>query len=575
MGNTVGTPTGGVTVGESHLSEAEAERLFREKIGYISIIKNRRMRSMRSQEDGIAGDLVSSLKDVSYSWGTSVTSEVTTPSAVNRSKISNESGYNSKRIDCRKEDAPPGRLRASTASTLSPTHTYITSVASKDVSQATTCTNSHQHSGVKPLPTRHKKSQPSKPSKASTPNRNNRLSPSYPTKDKHRHLSASQSISKKISSETMTTEKALLKDIQAKMIQGELELNSNGKEILQIKAEMETLWAETQQKLEEREKTIESNEATIAEMKREMEKLKAEHKDASAAAHTETTALLRKVTTLQNHLKVVEQERDAALTACEKNEHGSIKATPQEEELNETIQELLKQLKHTEKEHQKEQETLRDEVMLVRRRLERLEGEYIVLERERDSALEKLNATEQKLRLEKAMATADIRQYQDELAMWKERYSEELRFCNRETENTMQKTAVVLGNRLSAGILEGIQEDEELIMTSDDNGVTTARLDDDFTTTRLEDDANSTYSRLMTRLRAVASPVPMTDVTTERVNQMNSNHSHLSQSNSNNYGWTSPVESATTMGSKSHVSRNPNGGFDEAISIPNFLSQVW
>ncbi|CAB9511841.1 expressed unknown protein [Seminavis robusta] len=360
-----------------------------------------------------------------------------------------------------------------------------------------------------------------------------------------------------------TETQILLKAMKRKMEQADLERDSCLSQIETLNKEMEAFREDTTKMLEEKNDTIELHETDMACLKQQILVLQTQNKDDKNAAMTETRGLLRKVTTLQNTLMVVEKERDAAVAAMDAvpSEHGST-ASPDAGELKETIQDLLQQLETAEEDHQREQNVLQEDVLLLRRKLERLESDFIVVERERDDAVHRLEQSAHTLEEERVINASDIKKYQDELQRWKDRYVQELRFSNKETGQMLQKTAVILGNRLSAGILEGIQEedneDDENLEPSSSSGPTST------STPSSIEDRHETYHRLLARLQSVSpSPIPsLTDVSSSAV------PTSIASSSDSGPVWI-------PSGHRGHHQPMSEVSFDENISIPSFLSKIW
>ena len=353
----------------------------------------------------------------------------------------------------------------------------------------------------------------------------------------------------------------LLRAMHLKMEQADLERDSCVNRIETLNHEMEIYRQDTTQQLQQKDETIELHETDIACLKQQIIDLKAKNKDEKTAAMSETRGLLRKVATLQSTLSVIQKERDSAVAAMETgpSEHGST-STHDPVELKETIQDLLQQLEVSEQEHQREQALLQEEVLLLRKKLERLESEFIVVERTRDDATHRLEQTSQKLEIERALNESDVKKYKDELQKWKDRYVQELRFSNREASEMLQQSTVILGSRLSAGILEGIEEVDE----EDDENLEpmSSSVPTSIASSNGDNKQDTTYHRLLARLQTVASPVPLMDVTTSAV------PSSVTGSNGSGTAWI-------PSGDKGHHQPMSEVSFDENISIPSFLSKIW
>ena len=281
-----------------------------------------------------------------------------------------------------------------------------------------------------------------------------------------------------------------------------------------------------------------------------------------------TNALQRQVSMLQNQLMVAEVEKDAALEAAdeEKKAHQMQGGTPQPDgseynfstssnngsnytevsELRETVQQLLQQLEEAEDEHQEEQNMLQEEVLLLRKKLERLESQYIVVERARDDALQKLEACRQQLEVEKALNSTDLKRYQLEIRKWRDRCEQELRFSvKKSSSGEINKTAASLGSRLGAGILEGVEEEVKTTVTG-----------------RSMDEMSDGFPSDFDQVNDVAS-------TPNRIEVTANFPINVSSSDSTPVVWMPEDHEDPNSGMSS------NQAFKEPISIPNFLSKVW
>jgi hypothetical protein len=353
---------------------------------------------------------------------------------------------------------------------------------------------------------------------------------------------------------------SMIRAMQQKMAHFDLEQDACLRQMETMNEAMELYRRNNTKKLLDKDEIIQLHETEIACLRQQILQLQAQNKDERSAAMTETRTLLRRVTLLQNSLMVAQKERDSFLLAIDRapSEYGSTTSTQDSMELKETIQELLQQLEITEEEHQREQSMLQEEITLQRRKLERLESEFILIERERDDAIHKLRQSEQQLDVERALNVSDLKKYEEELRKWKERYVQEMKFSNKEAGDMLQKTAVILGSRLSAGILEGIQEEDE---EDDENLEPSSSLPTTNTPLPVDTAGNDAYKRLLTRLRSIPRSVPLMEVTDAAVPSVI------------NAGGSGPAW--IPVGNKGHHQPMSEISFDGDISIPTFLSKIW
>ena len=629
MGNTVGVPASASSK-HSHptsdsvtTAQAEAERLFREKIGHISIVKNNKANNDNANDDDASGlgDLISSLQENTHSWASSVTSVTNSLGGSYFHSLPSRSQQHKKKNALEKHTNKSSKVNAvkqrgravnpsvidkieiqrrPTSSTGTPTmtlvsHSYSSSGHQSGESQSrdskqcsdnsfswninntqtnTDNTNQEQQQNdakIEPSVTACIRAIANPPAIITTSNKIE--SPSTPASNSNDNINNILAVKNSRSSShpsngTMTEE--LLRDMQKKMGKMDLEQDSCMHQLKSMNQEMESYRRSTLRKLQEKDDTIDLNKTEIAFLKQQMLQVKMDYQDHKATVKTETRNLIRKITSLQNQLTLAELDRDAAVAAADAVTAASTAASTatndteeiatknsHTDELKETVQDLLQQLEASEDDHQREQTMLHSEILVIRKKLERLESEYIAVERERDDARQQVDICQQQLDLEKALHASAEKHYQEEIQKWKGLYEQETRFTpqnHQASAKRLQKTAATLGSRLGAGILEGIQEE------GNQSRAATA-----MTMNSSDDDSDAYYARLVGKMESVSAAMtkrsstgfvqvqaaPMVDISST----CESIPAYVPESNSG-----------------THESQ---AAFQETISIPNFLSKVW
>lgn len=581
--------------------ENEAERLFREKFGTISIIQKNA--SQTGAEEDHADD-ISSLHQ--HTWATTVAStmdeEPSSRSYKHGSNYKGQSQENSQESNSTMGSATvtttsqgdsavipesvvqrqPTPIRKET-SLLRQSHNKLRSNNKIFNFSETTVNDSTKQQSVF--------------------NNRNLATPVVGTK----HMGKPRTASSKVTP-TNTKNKhknnTALKDIQKKMAQVDLGQNSCLDQIKTMNHEMDAYRRTSLRKLQERDNAIDLNMTEIAFLKQQMLQVKTEYQDHLSLIKMETRKVMRKLMSVQTHMKVVELEKDAAVKevlamkakatkAAVKSNGGTPDAsnkpidTVQDptatsnssstKELEQTIHDLLQQLRDSEDAHQREQDTMCQEVLDMRKKLEQKESEYIAVERERDDARQQIDIRNQHLELEKALHASAEKQHFEEINTWKNLYEQEMRFkpqnCQ-ESASRLRTKAATLGSRLGKGILQGIQEEDNR-----------SRASTAMTVNSLEDDnSDSYYTNMVGQVEYVTATKLLTR------SSVTSYSSHCGSSidsggilehSAANAPMMPPLEqSGTCLSAPTYVPDGPNGkasteAFQEAISIPNFLSKVW
>jgi hypothetical protein len=419
---------------------------------------------------------------------------------------------------------------------------------------------------------------------------------------------------------------ALLAEMQRKLAKVDQEQDSCLNQLTKMNEEMESYKGDMETKLREKEDIIEMHEANIAYLKQALLKCKAEHSTEKTRATQEMRSLLRKVSALRNQLLVSEQERDAAVAAFNRVEAAatatntsededqqstgsssgggggggtrsssassvciSVTPNPEVEELRATVQELLQQLQDSEDEHQREQDMLQDEVMLLRKKMEQLEMDYIVVEKERDDARFAQKEAQQQLQVEKALNASDLKKYQDELAKWRTRYLQERQYAKKEkasSQHLLKRTAVLVGNRLGAGILEGMAEEVDEFeyadchssMMGEFHKTSSSGGSQQYQREQLQQHPTNIHIQTISSSADTSANNSIVQTATTA----NANHSLQGQqrqqtsSASTASGFVMAPSSNSSLGPLWTLpSPKPSQAFEETISIPGILSQVW
>ena len=382
----------------------------------------------------------------------------------------------------------------------------------------------------------------------------------------------------------------VLKKIKKKMARVDQEQNSCLDQIKTMNDEMEAYRRNTLRQMKEKDDIIDLSMTEIAFLKQQMLQVKTEYQDHLSLIKTETSKVMRKLMAVQNQLKVVEIERDAAVSELKATKDGAAKviATRKESgeqnekpmdavrdpsaasttELERTVYDLMNQLEATTGAHQKERDELDAEIKDYRKRLERKEGECITLERERDDARQQIEIRNQLLELEKALHASAEKHHLEEINTWKSLYEQEVQFTpekRQESAERVQKAAALLGNRLGKGILKGIQEDDNRSRASTATTVNTMDYD--------SNDAH--YTNMMEYV--VATKMLNMTLPSSSNNSLDSQRilEHASAPMMPSFDHTGTSSTFPTYIPEGSSSRPSSEAFQEAISIPNFLSKIW
>ena len=526
-----------------HLPEDEKERKFREKIGVIEVVRN---------HTGGSSDHVSSLKVGSSSWATSVTDDFSHASRRLTLKENDESTSTAAATENTKIEEGEKVTMASALGIGVSSETESTRMNQKSAMTPKTESETFSKYSFTRQSLKKREQQQQQQQQQEKQNYSPVVSPGLEVEVIRLTDGLISQASGLSCSQQQEDTEALLANMQTKFAAVDLQQQTCLQQIQQMNEEMDQFQQDSAERLKPKDHIITQKDEEISQLKKELLRMKAERQVDGSHKTTELRNLVRKVAVLKNNLLIVEQQRDAAIAAAKvkpvstsNDEEDDNNSTNTEcEELKETIQDLLQQLEDSEKDHQREQNDLNDEVITLRQKVEQLESAFIQVEHERDEAVAKWNASRKQLEVEKALNASDLKKYQTELQKWKERYLQEKTAQKNATSDMLQKSAVMLGNKLGAGILEGMEEDQTqstyIIAYGDED-------DDD------EDDDQSEMVSSISHLGVVT--------------QHNNAPVSVVRKAPSDYTGEEPIIWSPDTKSEQ--------AFEETISIPNFLSQVW